>query len=314
VDTPLVSIVIPVYNGANYMRTAIDSALAQTYKAVEVVIVNDGSTDETETIARSYGDRVRYFSKSNGGQSTALNLGIEMMEGEYFSWLSHDDVYYPEKIERAIDAIKAEPHREDVFIFSDYELIDSNGAGLGIVDNSHIRPSGLVFQILLQNSINACTLLIRKSHLREIGGFNVYRPHTSDIELISRLAMRFRAVHIPEVLVQSRMHELQVTHTGSNRHAIESDMFGVDILDILDRNALLRSAETVGVSKPLYELARKWSRRGTPRAFRKAARLSAHRELSFVDGFFVKAYCEFRYRYFSLRRMAIRLLRAPVNR
>ena len=79
---PLVSIVIPVYNGANYMRQAIDSALAQTYGNIEIIVVNDGSTDggETERIALSYGDRIRYFRKENGGCASALNYGISQRQ------------------------------------------------------------------------------------------------------------------------------------------------------------------------------------------------------------------------------------------
>lgn len=68
---PLVSIVIPVYNGSNYLQEALDSAVAQTYKNLEIIVVNDGSTDDTENIALSYGDKIRYFYKENGGTSTA---------------------------------------------------------------------------------------------------------------------------------------------------------------------------------------------------------------------------------------------------
>ena len=105
---PLVSIVIPVYNGANYMKEAIDSALNQTYPNCEVIVVNDGSNDNgaTEKIALSYGDRIRYIKKENGGVATAVNRGIKEMKGEYFSWLSHDDYYYPQKIEKQIEAIE----------------------------------------------------------------------------------------------------------------------------------------------------------------------------------------------------------------
>ena len=99
-NQPLVSIIVPVYNGANYMREAIDSALEQTYENKEIIVVNDGSRDdgETERIALSYGDRIRYCHKENGGVSSALNLGISQMKGAYFSWLSHDDKYTPEKV------------------------------------------------------------------------------------------------------------------------------------------------------------------------------------------------------------------------
>ena len=78
INNPKVSIIIPVYNGSNYLANAIDSALAQTYKNIEVIVVNDGSKDEgaTERIALSYGDRIHYYAKSNGGVSSALNFGI----------------------------------------------------------------------------------------------------------------------------------------------------------------------------------------------------------------------------------------------
>ena len=97
---PLVSIIIPVYNGADYVAEAIDSALNQTYKNIEIIVVNDGSNDngKTEKIVLSYGEKIRYFSKENGGVSSALNIGIANMKGEYFSWLSHDDMYLPSKI------------------------------------------------------------------------------------------------------------------------------------------------------------------------------------------------------------------------
>ena len=105
--SPKVSIIIPVYNGSNYLRNAIDCALEQTYDNLEVIVVNDGSKDDgaTERIALSYGDKIRYFSKENGGVSSALNYGISRMRGEYFSWLSHDDAYTPNKITDAIQTL-----------------------------------------------------------------------------------------------------------------------------------------------------------------------------------------------------------------
>ena len=140
---PQVSIVIPVYNGSNYLADAIDSTLAQTYTNTEVIVINDGSNDgdKTEKIALSYGNQIRYFAKENGGVSSALNLGIQKAEGEYISWLSHDDAYLPDKIQTQIEHLK--DTSRDTILFSDYEIIDENSnfvrkVKIGLVDSGSI--------------------------------------------------------------------------------------------------------------------------------------------------------------------------------
>ena len=121
---PLVSIIIPVYNGSNFMREAIDSALAQTYNNIEIIVINDGSCDEGKTrdIALSYGERIRYFEKENGGVSSALNLGLREMRGAYFSWLSHDDWYLPEKVEMEIEALRKAGNM-DLAVYSECDFV-----------------------------------------------------------------------------------------------------------------------------------------------------------------------------------------------
>lgn len=96
---PRISVVIPVYNGENYLKEAIDSALNQTYENVEVLVVDDGSVDGTREIMNAYGDRIIGLHKKNGGVATALNMGIAHMSGEYFAWLSHDDLMKPDACE-----------------------------------------------------------------------------------------------------------------------------------------------------------------------------------------------------------------------
>lgn len=122
-NKPLVSIVIPVYNGADYMREAIDSALGQTYPNCEVLVINDGSNDDgrTEAVALSYGGRIRYYRKENGGVASAFNLGIQQMRGDYFSWLSHDDYYLPDKVQHQIDALQG--LEADTFLYGGYRLL-----------------------------------------------------------------------------------------------------------------------------------------------------------------------------------------------
>ena len=95
--------IIVTYNRKELLKESIEALLQQTYKNFEVIVVNDGSSDKTDEICKSYGSRIRYFKKENGGVSTALNLGIKKMNGEYFSWLSHDDLYLPNKIKEQIN-------------------------------------------------------------------------------------------------------------------------------------------------------------------------------------------------------------------
>lgn len=204
---PKVSIIIPVYNGSNYMREAIDSALAQTYQNTEVIVVNDGSDDEgkTEAIAKSYGDKIRYFYKENGGVATALNFGIRKMEGEYFSWLSHDDIFYPEKTEKQIDFINDNPGVE--IVFCNLEIID----GLGRITSKPYHQEGheklrgaIRFWDLF---IYACTLLVHKSCLLKIGMINEEYRTTQDVEFILMLLHNYDVWHLKKILVQRRDHQ-----------------------------------------------------------------------------------------------------------
>ena len=162
---PLVSIVIPVYNGTNYVAEAIESALNQTYKNIEIIVVNDGSKDKTENIAKSYGDKIRYYYKDNGGVASALNLGIKEAKGEYISWLSHDDIYYPNKIERQIEELKNIDDK-NTMIYSNSEFIDKKGKSLTQTEFEYIENPKLlnfsIFPIMFGAILNS-TLLIPKN-------------------------------------------------------------------------------------------------------------------------------------------------------
>lgn len=224
-DSPKVSIVIPVYNGSDYLREAIDSALAQSYRNIEVLVIDDGSDDggRTEEIARSYGERIRYVRKENGGVASALNRGIREMEGEYFSWLSHDDVYYPKKIQTQMDCVREEGR--EVVLYSDYDCIDRDSRILRRVRIPPIEPRALRAALITLYPVNGCTVLAPKSSLTAAGGFDERRKTTQDYDLWFRMAKRCDFLHIPEVLIQSRIHpgqgSLRLTDlTEKNLHYI----------------------------------------------------------------------------------------------
>lgn len=205
-----VSIIIPVFNGADYLREAIDSALAQDYADYEVIVVNDGSADEgaSERIARAYGERIRYFSKPNGGVASALNLAIEHMSGNYFSWLSHDDLYMPDKLSRQVECIRR-LGRSDVVIYSDYAVFSNEPEQAAPVRLPSVPSRDFRFWITVENRLHGCTLLIPRAAFAAVGTFDPALRTTQDYDLWFRMAQRFDFIHLPQVLVRARSHAEQ---------------------------------------------------------------------------------------------------------
>lgn len=248
---PLVSIIIPVYNGANYMREAIDSALAQTYSNIEILVINDGSCDDGKTreIALSYGDKIRYFEKENGGVSTALNLGIREMEGDYFSWLSHDDLYVPEKIEKEINALENESDKT-IPVNCGWALYYMNTGEKYIYKDSRERYSidyftnGTIATML--GLICGCGLLLHKSLFEEFGWFDETSRITQDYDMWFRMFRGKRILYVDEPLVITRVHGKQVTNTNSSFDE-ECDLINYYMIDNLNESDI----ESTGLS--LYE-------------------------------------------------------------
>ncbi len=237
---PKVSIVIPVYNGAIYMKEAIDSALAQTYDNIEIIVVNDGSTDETDKIALSYGNKIRYFKKENGGVSTALNLGIKEMTGEYFSWLSHDDIYMPEKIEKQIELLSSLDDKNTI-LYSNYKFIDENSEPIyqPVIHNHEMLTKKQEYA-LYRGCINGLTLLVNKKIFDDVGLFNEELRCTQDYEMWLRMIKkRYRFVHMPDVLVITRLHSKQATNCNP-KVLTEGNKIWIEMIDALSTNDKIR--------------------------------------------------------------------------
>lgn len=231
ISNPKVSIIIPVYNGSNYLREAIDSALAQTYRNIEVIVVNDGSNDngKTNDIANSYGEKIRYFEKENGGVSTALNLGIKKMAGEYFAWLSHDDTFSANRIE------------EDILLFNKYEdlkvtfcsvtHVDQNGNILDEFDFPFSEMS-CPWDVINYNCLSMCAMTIHKSCFDEVGLYNESNRTTQDVEMYLLLSRRFRFFHNKKAKTFTRVHPEQGTVTLTKE--IKND--SISFVNMIHRN------------------------------------------------------------------------------
>lgn len=258
---PLVSIVIPVYNGANYLRESIESAINQTYSNIEVIVVNDGSTDNgaTEKIALSYGNKIRYFSKTNGGCGSALNLGIRQMKGEYFSWLSHDDRYLENKIEWQIQCLSTLENK-NTLLFGGYQVINSSGDVIGTMHPDHLYSEDQlntpIFAVL-KGLAYGCTFLIPKKCFLDIGNFDESLPTTQDYALWFDF-FRLAPIHYDfGINTQYRLHPQQDTnmHPG---HIQECNNLWIGFIEkISPKEKIAISGSEINFSYEFYSHLRK---------------------------------------------------------
>lgn len=214
----LVSIVIPAYNASNYLSEAIESALSQTYSNIEIIVVNDGSPDngETRKIAMRYGEKIRYYEKENGGCASALNYGISQMNGRWFSWLSHDDLYEPRKIEELLGLIERYKLDPDSTVLgcNDFIMGPDRIKKASLFNNSigNLSPEIAFGETLNKKTFNGCGLLIPKSILNDVGNFRTDYKHLLDRELWMRIAVHgYSYCYADCPLVVSRVHGQQVT-------------------------------------------------------------------------------------------------------
>ncbi len=229
VPIPLVSIIIPVYNGGNYLEKSIESALSQQYSNFEVIVVNDGSNDEglTSEISKKYGSRIKYFEKVNGGVSSALNFGITQMKGKYFSWLSHDDIYLPNKLLKQV--VFAEKNHSS-FVYSDYRFIDEFGKRINQLNEVKIEmDKDIRLRLIQYYPIHGCTALINKKVFEQIGGFNENLDTTQDYEMWFRISLNFKIDYLDELVLNSRLHSEQDSNKKTFRY-LEADILYSEML------------------------------------------------------------------------------------
>lgn len=244
--SPKISIVIPVYNGADYLVQAINSALAQTWPNKEVIVVNDGSCDQgaTAQVAQRYGDRIRYFEKPNGGVATALNMGIEKMTGDYFSWLSHDDLYLPNKLAHQMKLLrKCDDERQ--LIAGGYYIVNQNLKPLGVMDFHQLYPKAKLETPLFpvfHCAVNGCTMLIHRSHFDRVGVFNEALPTTQDYDLWFRMLRGQKLVYTKSIDVLSRAHDGQTSQTLNHEHNTECTALWLKLFSTLSSSECIEMA------------------------------------------------------------------------
>src|SRR6056300_539020 len=209
----LVSIIIPVFNGEKYLRECINSALDQTLYShnFEVIVVDDGSTDQTANICMEYEGRIKYYYKENGGTATALNVGIHFANGLYIKWLSADDVLLGNALQKMIEGVgnsNADP--TNTIYYTNYHVIDKNGDFLrDLVETGHDES------VLWQKFFgNGSTSLIHRDVFEKIGSFDSGLPHSEDYEFWLRATQLhgMKLELIPIFTINYREHPDQLTN------------------------------------------------------------------------------------------------------
>lgn len=199
-EVPLVSVVIPAWNSADTLPRAIDSVLAQTWEAREIIVVDDGGTDDSLAVLAVYGDRLRVISQANGGPGAARNRGLSEARGRYVAFLDADDHWLPEKLERQVALLEAHP--ELGFCSTATAVVDTRGGQ--VRDWPCWKAAEPLLETLFMRSatVSGSTsgVLARRELLLEAGGFDERLRGFEDPDLWIRLAARAGYACIPEVL------------------------------------------------------------------------------------------------------------------
>ncbi len=210
-SSPVVSVVIPAYNRERFIGSCIDSALKQDFHSFEVIVVDDGSTDGTADVCRSYGGKIRYFRKPNGGAASALNYGIKKMEGGWFKWLSSDD----ELEDGALRALMSGAGEGAAgVVYGDFTKIDSRGSVIGRHrERSFASQDEFVLGLWWHFAGSAGAAVVRRDCFDRVGLFDEKIRYAEDYDWWLRAALvhgiAFR--HVPRPVARYRIHPGQIT-------------------------------------------------------------------------------------------------------
>ena len=199
---PLVSIVVPAYNHARYLTEAIESILNQDYEHIELIVLDDGSTDMTSVILQNYGNRFHWESQNNMGQANTLNKGWRMAKGEILAYLSADDVLLPNAVSTAVACLQSNP--DAVLSYPDFQLIDHRSRVIRHVAAPEYDYKEMVTKLICAPGAGA---FFKRSAYAAAGEWDSTLRQFPDYEYWLRLGLHGTFIHIREYLAAFRVHE-----------------------------------------------------------------------------------------------------------
>jgi len=225
----LVSVVIPVYNGAGYLAEAVESVLSQSYRPIEVIVVDDGSTDESAEVARAYIPKVRYCYQPNGGTAASKNRGVQLAEGRFLAFLDADDLWEADKLSLQMAAFDADPQLDMVFGQMRHFISPD-------LDEASARR--LVCPAELMPGYSADTMMIKYDSFLKVGLFDVQCRRGSFIDwYLKATDLSLKSVILPDLMARRRLH--------TTNHGIQKRNLATDYVRLLKRSLDRRRASAL---------------------------------------------------------------------
>ena len=223
---PEISVLMPVYNGALYIKEAIDSVLSQTFTNFELVIVNDCSKDSSLEIIKSYDDSriVVIDNEINKGLISTLNIGLKYCRGKYTARLDQDDIALPERFEKQYKYMENNIDIDVVGSFT--ECIDSKGKSIKITRNP-TEPISIKYEFLFNNVMFHSSIFFRTDTIIKKGGYSEEFIHAEDYEMYSRPKKELKCANIPEVLFKYRIHSDSITGSVNTQPIVHMNALNV---------------------------------------------------------------------------------------
>lgn len=244
INNPLVSVIIPNYNHAAYIADAIRSVLAQDYRPIEVIVVDDGSTDNSRQVVAAFGDQVTYLWQRNQGLSAARNTGIHAARGQYIGLLDADDLYHPSFLRTLVPLLEADATLGAVY--GGYQFVDEHGQPLPQIGNPTVAVEEFYATMARGNFLAAHCLLVRRNCYESIGLFDESLRASEDWDMWLRISRSYGVAGAGVVLVYYRVlsgsMSSDLQRMEQNRIAVLQKHFGAPQGDPMSWPLLQRSA------------------------------------------------------------------------
>jgi glycosyltransferase involved in cell wall biosynthesis len=236
VERPLVSIILPVYNAEKYIAESIHSLLQQTYSNIEIIVLNDGSKDNSEKVIAGLNDgRIKYYSHANIGMAATLNKGLKLASGDYIARQDADDVSLPDRIKKQIDFLEAQ--KEIGLAGTWAAIIDEKGRKTGGVHHHPVKDEELKFDLLFDNPFVHSSVMFRKKVVEECGTYNEQlHSLVQDFEYWFRISGKFKVANIAEELQLYRQNTEGISAATTDFSARVAEQCSTNLMQILKCN------------------------------------------------------------------------------